>query len=151
MKQVLLDVEYDSIATLLLYANNKYDIDNLQLEKNTLLKKLVDNSSKYNYKKFSSYVLHLGENITNLKRFTDKNQIQEFFSNEILPKENETFIKHFQRVPHFWKYAFVSKSIEKDYLYDEKISLGLCGDYFSVKNLEGSFLSTKKLYQEKFQ
>lgn len=124
----LLSVKYRSIATMLIYKwNSQNELETKQFEDYNL-KKIVNNSQKYNYKDFSSYVVHIFSN----KRY-----------------KNAFYDENFEIVPHFWKYALVEKGINCDYFYDKDTSLGICGDYFNTKNLEGSYLSSLKLFDEK--
>lgn len=143
----LLDVTYDSIGTLILYSNTTQSFDS-KLFPNKFFKKVINNSSKYNYKEFKSFVLHLKESLTNKQDFQNKDAVLKYML-ELLNKDTKLDIeKSFDVSPHFWKYAFVKNPIEQNYLYDQAIALGLCGDYFMGENLQSAFLSSKRLYEE---
>lgn len=142
-------VTYESIATLLIYSCTFQNIMNPKLLNDSSFKKIVDNSLKYDYENFSSYVLHLNPTICKEKNLTNKDDIKEYIENKVYEILNLKLEDDFHTMPHFWKYANVVKSIDDKYIYDEKLSLGICGDFFKGDNLESSYLSSKRLYEEK--
>lgn len=141
-------VTYDSIATLIAYSHTFENIMNLNLLNSKVFKKIVDNTTKYNYNNFSSYVLHLDEEITNKQDFKSKEEVSSFILDQVYKVAGIRLEEDFYLLPHLWRYAFAKNKIDKEYLYDENSSLGICGDYFKYDNLEGSFLSTKSLYEK---
>lgn len=147
----LQSVKYDSVATLILYKFGNKSLNSDQLEKSGLFKKIVHISSLYNEPDFSSYVLHLDEKLTNKQNFKTKDQIKSFICDEVYKATKIDLEDDFVVVPHFWKYAFVTKNLQTDFLYLEDSCLGFCGDYFGTKDLEGSYLSVKRLYEERLQ
>ena len=47
---------------------------------------------------------------------------------------------------HFWKYAFSLNQNNISHLYDEEIHLGICGDSFSIGQVDGAIISSDKVY-----
>lgn len=149
IKERLKSVKYESLATLLIYSYTTKNIIDEKLINNNIFKNIIDNSSNYGYKNFSSYVIHLNSSITNEQEFSNKDDIKEYMLNKVYDISEIKLEDNFHVMPHFWKYANVAKSINENYIYDEELSLGICGDFFKGDNLEGSFLSSKRLYEEK--
>jgi renalase len=147
----LKSVEYDSIATLLIYSHTLQNIMNPKLIEDKSFKKIVDNSSKYDYKNFSSYVIHLDETLTNKQNFQNKEEVKKYILEKVHKVSGINLEDDFHILPHLWRYAFVSKSINEDFIFDENLSLGMCGDYFNGKDLEGAYLSSKTLYEDNFK
>lgn len=147
IKEQLKSVTYDSIATLMVYAHTLQNLMNPKLLKDSSFKKIIDNSSKYNYPNFSSYVLHLSEKTTALENITTKEDVERVILKKVLQSTGIRLTDDFHLVPHFWKYAFVSNSLESDYIFDQNLSLGICGDYFGGNDLESAYLSAKRLYE----
>lgn len=145
IKEKLQSVTYDSIATLMVYSYTLQNLLHPALIKSDIFKKIVDNSSKYNYNNFSSYVIHLAETITNKQNFSNKQEVQKFIEEKIYDISAIDLQDDFHLVPHFWKYAFVSEAIDEEFIYEKSLSLGFCGDYFRNNNLEGSYQSAIKL------
>jgi len=151
IKDKLKTVRYDSIATLLVYS---YTLQNLIFSKfinNKNFKRIIDNSNKYKYDNFSSYVIHLNETITNQQNFTNKEEVKKYMLKKVYSVSGIKLEDEFQVVPHLWKYALVSKSIEESFLYDENRSLGFCGDYFGGATLQSAYLSSMRLYEQKLK
>jgi hypothetical protein len=151
IKEALATVKYNSIASLLIYSNSIQNTMNQKLLNDRSFKKIVDNSSKYNYKNFSSYVIHLSEDVTNGQNFKNKEEVQEFMLQKIYTNFGIVLEDDFHIMPHFWKYGFVAKSIDEDCFYNKNLSLGICGDYFKYSDLEGTYLSSKSLYEKILQ
>lgn len=147
----LKDVKYDSIGTLLLYSYGEKNSINLELLKNGIFKKIIDNSLKYDYKNFTSYVLHLNEEVTRRESFKSKYEVKMFMLKALNSIFKTNLEENFHVLPHFWKYAFVSKALKEDYLYDRKNSLAFCGDYFHGEDLQSAFLSSKRVYENEFK
>jgi len=151
IKDKLKTVTYDSIATLLVYSYTLQNLISSKLIDNKDFKIIIDNSSKYNYDNFSSYVIHLNETITNKQNFTNKEEVKRYILKKVYSVSGIKLEEGFQVVPHLWKYALVSKSIEGDFLYDENRSLGFSGDYFGGATLQSAYLSSKRLYEQKLK
>ena len=49
---------------------------------------------------------------------------------------------------HFWKYAFSLNQNNISHFYDEKIHLGICGDSFSIGQVDGAIISSGKVYNK---
>lgn len=141
-------VTYNSIASLMLYSYTYTNIMNPKLLDDVSFKKIIDNSSKYDYQNFCSYIIHLNEQLTNEQNFKNIHDVQEFMVEKINSILETKVEEDFHIIPHFWKYAFVSKSIDEDSFYIKDNSLGICGDYFKYPNLEGTYLSAKSLYKK---
>jgi len=147
IKQKLQLVQYDSIATLMCYAYTTVNIMDPKLFQDVSFKKIINNSSKYNFENFSSYVIHLSENLSNENNFSSKEEVKKYITKKLFEISKIDFDDEFYTLAHLWRYAFVSQSIKEDYLYDESLSLGICGDYFNGKDLEGAFLSSLRLFE----
>ena len=150
IKTQLESVKYDSIATLLVYAFTIENLNSPYLQNDIMFKKIVNNSMKYDYENFSSYVLHLSPSLSNHHNFHTKDEVKDYMINKTYTLTGENLEEDFHVVPHLWRYAFVSQRIHKDYIYDKNCGLGICGDFFKYKDLEGSFLSSSKLCQNEF-
>lgn len=46
---------------------------------------------------------------------------------------------------HFWKYGFTYEQNNVNYIYDENLKIGLCGDSFSIGKVDGSVISANGL------
>jgi renalase len=139
-------VTYESIATLMIYSYEGATIDQKLYKESKIFKKIIDNSSKYDYNNFTSYVLHLDPKLTSLQKFQNKDEIKTYMLELIHKKFSQNLEDQFHILPHFWKYGFVSHNIELDSLYDNTLGLGFCGDYFQSKDLQGAYLSALHIY-----
>lgn len=148
IKNKLQSVKYNSIATLMIYSHSFQSIDDKKFLDSTSFKKIVNNSNKYHYENFSSYVIHLNETLSNEQNFRSKDEVKSYMIRNI--KENFGFDieKDFYILPHLWKYGFVSEGVVEEYIYDEKLGLGFCGDYFKHRDLQGSYSSSSKLFSK---
>lgn len=147
IKEKLEKISYHSIATLLLTSPQKVSIQSDLLLKSGLFKKVVNNSEKYNYKEFTSYVIHLKESLTYEKHITNKDTCKKYMVETINTILDTDIEKICRASAHFWKYAFVATNNEEDlFLYDDAASLGFCGDYFQKKDLEGAYQSAIALF-----
>ena len=147
----LQSVTYDSIATLIAYTHISNKILNSKILTSKAFKKVVDNSIKYNHSNFSSYVIHLNEQLSKEQNFQSKDEVEDFMLKKIYEIANINLKDDFYLIPHFWKYAFVSKALNEDYLYDKNLSLGFCADYFIGENLQSAFISSTRLYEKEFK
>ncbi|MGM0520070.1 MAG: NAD(P)-binding protein [Campylobacterota bacterium] len=147
IKRQLKTVSYTSVATLILYSNKNFTI-NRDIQNSEFFKKVVNNSLKYNYNNFYSYVFHVNENYSTSNNYKSKDELKEEILNYIKYFQNSDLDTNIDKISHLWKYAFVEKRLKNRgfYLTLDK-TFGLCGDYFKHKNLQGSFLSTKELFE----
>jgi predicted NAD/FAD-dependent oxidoreductase len=143
-------VTYDSIGTLMAYSHSFENIMNPKLLANEKFSKIIDNSLKYGYDNFSSYVLYLDSSITKEQNFKNKKEIQDFIVKTVEDISGIDLKEDFHLIPHFWKYALVKNSIRKDYLLNNDNSLAIIGDYFNGSNLEASIKSSTALYEQNF-
>jgi renalase len=150
IKEQLEQVTYNSIASLLVYSSTLQNLMNPKLLKSTIFKKVVDNSSKYNYNNFSSYVIHLSEEVSNMKNFSDKKEVEEFIVRMIYNISGINLDEDFHLIPHIWRYAFVDQGLDMEYLRDQNNSLGIIGDYFGGKNIQSAYLSAHNIYAKEF-
>lgn len=142
-RQPLKNVSYTSVASLILHSDDELNVDE-NVKHSDFFKKVVDNSAKYDYENFNSFVFHANENFSTVNNYKSK---------EDLGLELYKYIEYYQKnrlkkvktIPHLWKYAFVQKGLDLNCYYNKNSSLGFCGDYFKYKNLEGSFLSANSL------
>jgi predicted NAD/FAD-dependent oxidoreductase len=146
IKQKLKNVKYDSVATIISYSHSIEQITSKKL----FSSKIINNSIQSDGKNFSCYIFHLDKNLTNKQSFQNKEMVKEYMLEKIYQESGLKLEDNFYVVPHFWKYAFVSKGLAQDYIYDENLGLGICGDYFNGNNLESAYLSSKRLYENKF-
>ena len=49
---------------------------------------------------------------------------------------------------HFWKYAFSLNQNNISHFYDGNINLGICGDSFSIGQVDGAIISSDKVYHK---
>jgi len=147
----LKNVQYDSVATIISYSHSIEQITSKKLFASKSFSKIVNNSIQQDGKNFSCYVFHLDKNLTNKQNFQNKDTVKEYMLEKIYQESGLKLEDNFYIVPHFWKYAFVSKGLTQEYLYDDNICLGICGDYCNGNNLESAYLSSKSLYENKFR
>ena len=143
-KEKLSFIKYDSIFSLILYTNKELKVNENKLYENPDIKDIINNSKKYLYKDFSSYVIHSSKEFANCVNEKSKDEICEIFL-ENFDDETKELIEEFTIIPHLWKYAFAKTSLDMPYFLNEEKNLGICGDYFSHNNLEASLLSSELL------
>ena len=49
---------------------------------------------------------------------------------------------------HYWKHAFSIRQDHVSHFFDENTQLGICGDSFSVGQVDGAIVSSSKVYQK---
>lgn len=142
IKAQLESVTYNSVFTLIAYSNDKKIENLLDLYDNENVEEVVDNSKKYFYKDFNSYVINSTR--------TYAGALNELPKEEILVKFLDTFsektkkeLEQLTLIPHLWKYAFAKTSLDIPYYLNEDKNLGICGDYFNYNNLESALLSSE--------
>lgn len=143
-KEKLSLVKYDSIFSLILYSNKDIKLNENRLYENPDIKNIINNSKKYAYKDFSSYVIHSSKEFANCVNHKSKEDICEIFL-ENFDEEIQEELNKFTIVPHLWKYAFAKNSLDMPYFLNNEKNLGICGDYFNHNNLEASLLSSELL------
>lgn len=143
-------VTYSSIGTLILHDEGKFSVDK-DIQQSQFFKKAIDNSSKYGYKNFSSFVFHANEDFSTTNNYKTKEELGNEILNYINYFQKINISENVNKIAHLWKYAFVKNRINNDFLNDKDNSLSICGDFFKHLNLEGSFLSSKALYEEVFK
>ncbi len=139
----LQNIEYNSVFSLILYSNDKV-LNEDGCWGNQNVEEIVNNSKKYGYKDFKSYVIHSSKAFANRYNELKKEDILEIFLKTFEEDVREE-IKEFNVIPHLWKYAFAKNSLDMPYFYDKELQLGICGDYFNFSNLEASLLSSELL------
>lgn len=148
-KQKLSLIKYDSIFSLILCSNENLKLNENKIYENVNVRDIINNSKKYLYKDFSSYVIHSTKEFANCLNHKNKDEIYEQFL-ENFNEEIQDEIKNFTIIPHLWKYAFTKNSLDMPYfLYKEK-NLGICGDYFNHNNMEAALSSSELLGNIKF-
>ena len=143
-KEKLSFIKYDSIFSLILHTNKELKLNENKLYENPDIKDIINNSKKYLYKDFSSYVIHSSKEFANCVNEKSKDEICEIFLDNF-DDETKELIEKFTIIPHLWKYAFAKTSLDMPYFLNEEKKLGICGDYFSHNNLEASLLSSELL------
>ncbi len=143
-KNKLLDIKYDSTFSLILYSDENIKLDENKIYENKNVKDIINNSKKYAYKDFSSYVIHSTKEFANNLNELTKEEIHQIFL-KTFEKETLKGLENFKQIPHLWKYAFAKNSLDMPYFFDKELKLGVCGDYFSHNNLEASLLSSEFL------
>jgi renalase len=144
LREKLSNIKYDSIFSLILYTNKKLNLNENRLYENPDIENIINNSKKYSYKDFSSYVIHSSKEFANCINKKTKEEICEIFLDNFDDETKEIF-EEFTIIPHLWKYAFAKKSLDMPYFLNEKKNLGICGDYFNHSNLEAALLSSELL------
>lgn len=143
-KEKLSHIKYDSIFSLILHSNENLKLNENRLYENPDIKDIINNSKKYQYKDFSSYVIHSSKEFANCVNEKSKEEICEIFLDNF-DDDTKELIEEFTIIPHLWKYAFAKTSLDMPYFLNEEKNLGICGDYFSHNNLEASLLSSELL------
>ena len=49
---------------------------------------------------------------------------------------------------HYWKHAFANKQDHTSHVFDEDRQIGICGDSFSIGQVDGAIISSNKVYQK---
>ena len=144
IKNELEKIKYDSVFSLILYTNANLKLDENLVYENSCVENIINNSKKYLYKDFSSYVIHSSRKFANEVNTKTKEEILEIFINSFDEKTKE-HLKTFNLIPHLWKFAFVKNSLDMSYYLNESKTLGICGDYFNFSNVEASLTSSELL------
>ncbi len=143
-KQKLSHIKYDSIFSLILYSNENLKLNENKLYENVDVSDIINNSKKYLYKDFSSYVIHSTKEFANCLNHKNKDEIYELFL-ENFDEELQDELKNFTTIAHFWKYANAKNSLDMPYFLNEEKNLGICGDYFNHNNMEAALSSSELL------
>ncbi len=143
-KQKLLHIKYNSVFSLILYSNKNLKLNENKLYENVDVSDIINNSKKYLYKDFSSYVIHSTKEFANCVNDKTKEDISDIFL-ENFEEEFQDEIKNFTIIPHLWKYANAKNSLDMPYFLNKEKNLGICGDYFNHNNLEAAFSSSELL------
>ena len=143
-KEKLSHIKYDSIFSLILHSNKDIKLDKSLLYENPDIKNIINNSIKYLYKDFSSYIIHSTKEFANCINEKSKEEICEIFLDNFDDETKEKF-ERFTIIPHLWKYAFAKTSLDMPYFLNEEKNLGICGDYFNHSNMEAALLSSELL------
>jgi predicted NAD/FAD-dependent oxidoreductase len=144
IKNELEKINYDSVFSLILYSNANLKLNENLVYENSCVENIINNSKKYLYKDFSSYVIHSSRKFANEVNTKTKEEILEIFLNSFDEKTKE-HLKTFNLIPHLWKFAFVKNSLDMSYYLNESKTLGICGDYFNFSNVEASLTSSELL------
>lgn len=143
-KEKLSHIKYDSIFSLILHSNKDIKLDKSLLYENPDIKNIINNSIKYLYKDFISYIIHSTKEFANCINEKSKEEICEIFLDNFDDETKEKF-ERFTIIPHLWKYAFAKTSLDMPYFLNEEKNLGICGDYFNHSNMEAALLSSELL------
>lgn len=143
-KEKVSKLKYDSIFSLILYTNKELKLDENRLYENPDIKNIINNSKKYLYENFSSYVIHSTKEFANCVNKKTKEEICEIFLDNFDDETKEIF-EEFTTIPHLWKYAFAKNSLDMPYFLNDNKNLGICGDYFNHSNIEAALLSSELL------
>ena len=144
IKNELEKINYDSVFSLILYSNANLKLNENLVYENSCVENIINNSKKYLYKDFSSYLIHSSRKFANEVNTKTKEEILEIFLNSFDEKTKE-HLKTFNLIPHLWKFAFVKNSLDMSYYLNESKTLGICGDYFNFSNVEASLTSSELL------
>jgi len=146
LEYIFSTVEYESVATLIVYSYRDIEFDLNSFYDLDFFRKIVDNSKKYKYDDFKSYLLHCNAKIS--QNITNKQEVQDIILNKFNQMDQKLKLDdNFHLVPHLWKYGFVSKSLDEDFLFEDDLSIGFCGDYFGEDNLQSAYDSALKLFE----
>ena len=143
-KEKVSHIKYDSVFSLILYSNENLKLNENRLYENVDVSDIINNSKKYLYKDFSSYVIHSTKEFANCLNHKNKDEIYELFL-ENFDEELQDELKNFTTIAHFWKYANAKNSLDMPYFLNEEKNLGICGDYFNHNNLEAALSSSELL------
>ena len=143
-KEKLSCIKYDSIFSLILYSKEDIKLNENKIYENIDVKDIINNSKKYLYKDFSSYVIHSSKEFANSINHKTKEEIYELFI-ENLDDEIKKDLDRFTIIPHLWKYATAKSSLDMPYFFNEEKNIGICGDYFNHNNIEAALLSSELL------
>jgi predicted NAD/FAD-dependent oxidoreductase len=149
LKEKLSNIKYDSIFSLILYSKEDIKLDKNLLYENPDIQNIINNSRKYLYKDFSSYVIHSTREFANCVNEKTKEEICEIFLSNLDDETKELF-ERFTIIAHLWKYAFAKTSLDMPYFLNDERNLGICGDYFSHSNMEAALLSSELLGSVKY-
>ena len=148
-KQKLSHIKYDSVFSLILYSNENLKLDEKKIYENVDVSDIINNSKKYLYKDFSSYIIHSTKEFANCLNHKNKDEIYELFL-ENFEEELQDELKNFTTIAHFWKYANAKNSLDMPYFLNKEKNLGICGDYFNHNNMEATLSSSELLGNVKF-
>ena len=129
---------------MILYSNEDIKLNENKLYENSNIENIINNSKKYGYKDFSSYVIHSSKEFANSVNYKTKEEIYELFI-ENLDDEIKKDLDRFTIIPHLWKYATAKSSLDMPYFFNEEKNIGICGDYFNHSNIEAALLSSELL------
>jgi predicted NAD/FAD-dependent oxidoreductase len=135
--QKLKSVTYNSVGSLLAYGGSLDEEKINFLQKSDFFKKIFIQKD--------GIVFHINYEISN--QLENKEDIQQLVIDEVRNTAGIQLQKNFTLISHLWKYAFVDKNLQDQYLYDPKHQIGFCGDYFVQKDLESSYHSSASLAQ----
>ena len=148
-KQKLSHIKYDSVFSLILYSNENLKLDEKKIYENVDVSDIINNSKKYLYKDFSSYIIHSTKEFANCLNHKNKDEIYKLFL-ENFEEELQDELKNFTTIEHFWKYANAKNSLDMPYFLNKEKNLGICGDYFNHNNMEAALSSSELLGNVKF-
>ena len=148
-KEKLSLIKYDSIFSLILHSNEDIKLDKSVLYENPDIQNIINNSRKYQYKDFSSYVIHSTKEFANCVNEKTKEEICEIFLTNF-DDDTKELIEKFTIIPHLWKYAFAKTSLDMPYFLNDEKNLGICGDFFNYSNMEAALLSSELLSNIKY-
>ena len=143
-KEKLSNIKYNSIFSMILYSNEDIKLNENKLYENSNIENIVNNSKKYGYKDFSSYVIHSSKEFANSINHKTKEEIYDLFI-ENLDDEIKKDLDRFTIIPHLWKYATAKSSLDMPYFFNEEKNIGISGDYFNHNNIEAALLSSELL------
>gem|GEM_PF-1322241 len=143
-------IKYDSVFSLILYSNENLKLDEKKIYENVDVSDIINNSKKYSYKDFSSYIIHSTKEFANCLNHKNKDEIYELFL-ENFEEELQDELKNFTTIAHFWKYANAKNSLDMPYFLNEEKNLGICGDYFNHNNMEAALSSSELLGNLNFE
>ena len=148
-KEKLSHIKYDSIFSLILHSNEDIKLDKSVLYENPDIQNIINNSRKYQYKDFSSYVIHSTKEFANCVNEKTKEEICEIFLTNF-DDDTKELIEKFTMISHLWKYAFAKTSLDMPYFLNDEKNLGICGDFFNHSNMEAALLSSELLGNIKY-
>ena len=143
-KEKLSKIKYDSTFSLILHTNKELKLNENRLYENPDIKDIINNSKKYRYENFNSYVIHSTKEFANCVNEKSKEEICEIFLDNF-DDDTKELIEEFTIIPHLWKYAFAKTSLDMPYFLNEEKNLGICGDYFNHSNVEAALSSSELL------
>ncbi len=126
------------------FTSNKSDKVNI-VENSKSLPWICNNKLKGVHNDKNVYTVNFSSELSaNYQKLDTKNREESM--RKVLRSNGFDKIENFS--PHFWKYGFSLNQNNISHFYDEDIRLGICGDSFSIGQVDGAIISSDKVYHK---